>query len=321
MRRAEPHPSGDADAERDPFDAVTGASVTLTPGWLVEADAAAARRAPHARRRRWPRWTQGLGRAARVEDIPPYPLADASFLGDLGEAARNGLEAAFHATAPRALWGSRVAARRHLDQLLPASGYRDWSDLHGLHFILGAAGTGKTTLVLRIAAAARRAGVDAAVLSLLPERPERAAFLDAASLLDLPAVVVARRSDWDAAMGAVAQRHVVLVDTPCFISRPEMPWQLLTLPELRRGTSVLHYVVCLHHRAAFIARQLQLAAAHRIHDLALTKVDLAPGIGALLALQLAGPRRIAFVSTSARLDTPPGLGTSALRNACGMSAD
>jgi flagellar biosynthesis GTPase FlhF len=242
-------------------------------------------------------------------------------LHDLAAGERSELAAAFRAAAPRSLWNSRIAAERHLDRLLPAAAYRDWSDLDGMHFVLGAAGTGKTALLLRIAAAARGAGRDAAVVSLLPERPARTAFLDAAALLDLPAVVVDRRADWDAAMGVVARRSLVLVDTPCFVSHPEMPWQLLTLPELRRGTSTLHYVVCLHHRAAFIARQLQLAAAHRIHDLALTKVDLAPGIGALLTLQLREPRPIAFVSTSPALATPPGLGTAGLRRACGWSAD
>ena len=74
--------------------------------------------------------------------------------------------------------------------------------------------------------------------------------------------------------------------------------QLARLRLLRQPNSVLHYSLCLHHGRDFRRREMAAAAHHQVDFLALSHIDLAPGPGALLALQLHTPRPLSLIHDS-----------------------
>ena len=329
-----------AAAPADPFEAPPPPGrASLAPGWLVE-EAAAERETPVAvppAARQEPRAATGVVAAravaarTRIESvaawrrfahrfgsrsshrtaagavarprIPAYPLVGAAWLHDLSPAQRRLLVHDFRATTPRREWGAATAAESHLRRSLRLWPLASWDELHGLHVVLGVAGAGKTTLVLKLGRQLAAAGRRVAVLAFCPRPgPQAAAFRAAAELASVTAAVVPTPADWADARAPLADCDVLLVDTPCCLSEPHLLHALLSLPEMRRPESSLHHAVCLHHGPEFLLRQLKLAAAHGVDYLALSQADLAPGFGALLELQARPP--VSFVNASRDLDAP-----------------
>lgn len=305
----------------DPFESVPASSrALLPPGWLFDDGRevlAAARvesqRPRPAHRSAWRNFVDRCGDVMRTAPGPRHPLAGSAWLCGATHTEQRQLARRFRAAIPRHLWNSRSAALWHLQQIFPRSPWSTWDEVRGIHVVLGAAGSGKSTLVLKLALAARRAGQDAEVLSFAPTRPEAARFVAAAEALGLPYTILRAA---DAAAVNRRGRRVLFVDTPCFSSRPEVATQLL--PVLRSPASVLHFVLCPHHGAEFIARQLDQVAKHGVDYIAATQLDLAPGIGALLGPQMQHKRRFSFLNAGADFDTPlAGFSTQALLRACG----
>lgn len=313
----------------DPFEIMPAdRSHTLEPGWLLEgatrATEAKTASSPHEARS-WRQRAAALG--GRLRDVerrttarlwrPRYPLAGTRYVAGLSLDDRLRLERAFRdATAPRH-WRSRRAAVEHLESLAPRWPVRELRDMRGVHVFLGAAGSGKSTLVLKAARQLRAAGRHVGVIALFPGSPERmTAFRAAARRLDVPACFAQREEELDEAVHSLAGCGTLLVDTPCLISRPARSRQMARLRLLRHPSTVLHYSLCLHHARAFQRRELAAAAAHEVDFLALSHVDLAPGAGVLFALQLHRPRRISLANAHADLEEPllP-FGTTALLHA------
>ena len=126
----------------------------------------------------------------------------------------------------------------------------------------------------------------------------------AAEELGVSAAVVESPEAWSRTLHHFETCDALVVDTPCFVSHPETPRRLLALRELRDAKSVLHYAVCLHHGRDFLLRQLHLALAYGVDYLALPQADLAPGVGALLDLELHAPRPISILNARAALAVP-----------------
>ncbi len=164
---------------------------------------------------------------------------------------------------------------------------------------------GKTTLVLKTAAAIAASGQSVAALAFFPEwRAQAASFMTAAEELGVSAAIVSSAEAWQRTLRNFKSCDALVVDTPCFVSHPDTPRRLLGLRELGDARSVLHYALCLHHGRDFLLRELHLALAYGIDFLALPQADLAPGLGVLLDLELHAPRPISIVNATAALDTP-----------------
>jgi len=160
--------------------------------------------------------------------VAAYPLADVLLRSGASRAAVARVAASF-AAQPAADRGDAAAAALHLRGMLRTSG-TDWAQLGGVHVFLGAAGAGRTDLVLGAAAALHRAGVRTLVLSLLPRhggeirrlQVEAAGHGYDAAVMQRPEQLARNASHLDA-YGAV------LVDTPALFA-----WPLAAAGELQR---------------------------------------------------------------------------------------
>ncbi len=323
----------------DPFaPRASSASHALEPGWLIESTASipdefvpVREHAPetHVEDRGWRQRAAALGgRLREVERrttarlwAPRYPLAGSRHLAGLPVEDRGRLTRAFReATSPRA-WRSRTAALAHLESLLPTWPLQDISEMRGVHVFLGSAGSGKTTMALKVAHRLTRAGQRIGLLALFPQSPERlAAFREAALRVPAPALFAQTDAQLNKAVQQLASCDTILIDTPCLLSQPARSRRMARLGLLQESSTVLHYCLCLHHARAFRRRELAAAAAHGVDFLALSHVDLAPGPGALLSLQLHTPQPVSLANALADVHDPlVPFGAAALLRALGQT--
>lgn len=92
-----------------------------------------------------------------------------------------------------------------------------WADMAGMHVFLGAAGSGRTELVLRLAARLGESGRTVLVLSLLPRHAGEVRRLQAvAAAAGFDAAVIQKARQLAAAADHLADYDVVLLDAPAF---------------------------------------------------------------------------------------------------------
>ena len=315
----------------DPFETrASSATHALEPGWLVGSTLPATDE-PAEVLHDAPSWKQRAaawgGRLLDVERrtaarlrAPRYPLTGSRHLAGLPVEDRARLGRAFRAaTSPRA-WRSRTAALAHLESLLPTWPLDDLTEMQGIHAFLGAAGTGKTTLALKVAHRLTQAGQRVGLIALFPHSPERlAAFREAALRVPAPALFAQTEAQLDEAATTLRRCDTILIDTPCLLSEPARSRHIARLRLLKHPSTVLHYCLCLHHARAFRRREMAAAAAHGVDFLALSHVDLAPGPGTLLSLQLHTPKPISLANAHPDVHDPlVPAGASALLRALGQ---
>lgn len=236
---------------------------------------------------------------------PRYPLDGTHYVVGLPPEDRGRLARAFRDATPPRQWRSRPAALTHLETLLPTWPIRDITHMRGVHVFLGAAGAGKTTLVLKAAHRLTQAGRRVGLIALFPQSAERiAAFREAALRVPAPVHLAHRGKQLDEAVSSLARCDTVLVDTPCLLSQPARARQIARLNLFKHPSTVLHYSLCLHHSRAFRQREMATATAHGVDFLALSHLDLAPGLGALVGVQLHTPRRISLANAYPDLNDP-----------------
>jgi len=300
-------------AGNDPFEGQDVPKQLLEPGWLepnttpaVPATQPATRPAAAG----LAMWARNLrvrlqGAPTDVPDIssPIHPLHRSALLRGMPSIDRDLLTQRFRAATPASEWKSRQAALSHLETLLPVWDMDEWRNVGGLHILVGVAGSGRTTLLFKMARHIRAAGRSVAAISLFPQHAHNSrAFLAAADEIGISAAMAATEDAWSRTLETFSGCDTILVHTPCLISDPGTARRLRRIPAMRNASSYLHHVVNLHHTARSHGKQLEqvnlLGADYR----AVTQADLAPGPGALFSLQLRHRLPVSVTNRDAWLD-------------------
>jgi len=168
-------------------------------------------------------WSRLLARvealAADIEALEgepdPYPLAAELRDVGCGEVALEELARDFARISERGSRG-RTAAHRHLATRVRALGPRAVAQLTGEHWIVGRAGSGKTTATLLLAAHLKGHGLHPVVVTLAPQHAgEVQRVAAAARALDVAAASAYDAGDLARHRDHFADRDVLLVDAPC----------------------------------------------------------------------------------------------------------
>ncbi len=170
-----------------------------------------------------------------------------------------------------------TSAVRHLHAVLRTTSATHWSHVRGEHWFYGRAGVGRTTMVLHLAATLRREGMHPAIICVGPRHEgDLQRIQSAAKALDVSAAAVFEEDDLDQARQHFADRDVVLVDTPCFLTyRP---------PSVRRASARRHLVVPLAEDPVLLRECLGSQGDWRPDTMAITQIDICPRPGHLLDL-------------------------------------
>lgn len=168
----------------------------------------------------WDRlWARVEALAADVEALEgepdPYPLADELRDAGCGEATLELLARDFERVSQRGP-RSRTAAHRHLASWVRAVGPKGVAQSSGEHWIVGRAGSGRTTATLLLAGHLKQLGLHPVVVTLSPAHAgEVQRVAAAARALDVGAASAYDADDLARLRDHFADRDILLVDAPC----------------------------------------------------------------------------------------------------------
>jgi hypothetical protein len=294
-------------ANGDPFEAAPEAHPLLEPGWLVPALPHAPVRPAAASLSGWARQLrhrfQGTAAVVVPETPSAHPLHRSALLRGMPLADRQLLLQRFRAATPHSEWQSRQAALAHLETLVPIWNRREWREVRGIHVLVGVAGSGRTTLLYKMARHIRAAGRSVAAIGLFPNHAHHTrAFLAAADEIGISAAMAATQDAWERILETFASCDTLLVHTPCLISDPGTARRLHRLVALRHASTYVHHVANLHHTPRTLAAQIREIEVLVPDFRAVTQADLAPGPGALFALQLQHRMPLSVVNRDSWID-------------------
>jgi hypothetical protein len=230
---------------------------------------------------------QGAHVAPEITPAAVHPLHRSALLHGMSPADRERLTQRFRAATPQGEWGSRQAALAHLETLVPVWGMRQWRAVRGMHVLVGIAGSGRTTLLFKMARHIRASGRRVAAIGLFPQHAHQTrAFLAAAEEIGISAAMAATEDAWQRSLEAFSDCDTLLVHTPCLLSDPGTARRLRRLASMRHASTFVHHVVNLHHAPRSLQRQVQQIDILDPDFRAISQADLAPGPGALFGLQL-----------------------------------
>ncbi len=223
-----------------------------------------------------------------------YPLLDALLTAGVSADALRVLQARFEREAPGQ---GEAAAREHLRGLLRGSGARDFASIRGAHVFLGAAGCGRTSMLVRVATEMVRAGRRPVIVAAAPyHRGEVRRIEEVASTLMIDAVVVRTTDELQRALKLHADADAVLVDTPCVLSRARGEAGEL-LAHLRESEIYFkHFVLSMTDDIDVLLGLLDLHRRWRCDFVALSRIDLARRCGKIVDIAVHHPVTFSFLS-------------------------
>lgn len=217
----------------------------------------------------------------------PHPLAPQLRVSGCTAATLHDLARSFE----RAAQGgdpTPTAARRHLSRWLRGTRTLRFEQVSGEHWFLGRAGSGKTSLVLQVAAELKRRGRRVGILALAPQHDGDLQRLRAAAeALDVPAGAAWDADEAEEAREGFERLDVLLVDTPCYLAH-----ELAATPP---DTAFRHLVVPLADDRVAVRDQLRRARGFEPDALAITQMDLFPRPGRLVDLTVEVERPVSFL--------------------------
>ena len=244
--------------------------------------------------------------AALTQPEPAYPLAAA--LGELGVLPETLARlSADHADEVPPVDQERAEpALARLALALPCLEAMAAADLRGFHALLGAAGVGRSTLAMKLCAAAAANGTDAVHLAFAPAHPGERMRLEAEAMAAGHEVVLATDSAaLGEAMRYLQRRDLVIVDMPAF-----QPDQLGLLERAAEAAGVPMLLRHALHAADGWAR-LAPGLGEAAHYLAITRADLADPLRLALDLTPGASPLLSFVAGGREPGTPLALATPA----------
>lgn len=221
------------------------------------------------------------------EEVDDYPLADELRASGTTERTIRHLAGSFR-LAVRGGDPTPTAARRHLSRFVRGTKATSLTQMRGEHWFLGRAGSGKTSMVLFLAASLTREGLPCGIISVSPGHDGDVHRLQAGErALGIPVRVVRSQDELEVARESLVDRAVLLIDTPCFVGQ-ELP---VTPPD----RSQRHLVVPLGEDRELMRTHVDLARNWQPDCVAITQMDLYPCPGRLVDLAVEAGRPVSLL--------------------------
>ena len=197
---------------------------------------------------------------------------------------------------------SRESALLHIKSNLKTVDTSSWNDVDGIHFFLGSGGSGKTTLIAKLAARLSDRGREITVISLFPRHCGDVARLEALGEMLGIRVLIANTIEEVEREIETNEKGVVLVDTPCILSVKELTSErfISFITQLKAAHS--NYVFDICAGPGRIEKELEIFDTVSCDFAVLNRLDIISGGAAFLNLLSKQQLVFSFISDSADLD-------------------
>jgi len=227
-----------------------------------------------------------------------YPLGEILLEKGASRRTVEVLASSFEENVPPAESGSIEAAANHLSTYIHAVNTNRWEDVSGVHFFFGAGGSGKTSVVIKLAGRLARTGKEVVIIGFLPRHGGDIKRLEVAGdALGVQVAVAFSLDDLRKAAEAF-QGKVLLVDTPCCLSE-----KTILSEHFRQYLETLslahkHYIFDLNMDVRVLERSLEVYRLLRCDYAILSKLDVSMRKAAFLDLVVRHPIVFSFLNGS-----------------------
>jgi hypothetical protein len=235
-----------------------------------------------------------------------YPLNESLISGGVSDGAIRVLQSSYEDRVPSTMHGDPESARLHLLDYFNCSKTTSVAGMSGPHVFLGTAGSGKTSLIIKLAAELVREGRSVAVVTAVPfHSGEIRRIEEAASALMTDAAVVNSYEELTRTLRLYGDKDTVLIDTPCMLSRRTRTATDF-FNKLNAAQDMFKHMVCsLTSDSDLLYSELDLYQAWNCDFLALSRIDLVRKCGKIFDIVL--HRGVTFSFVSYNEDDGPGL--------------
>lgn len=233
-----------------------------------------------------------------VDGTKNYPLSSILLRGGASRRTVEVLASSFEETVPPVEQSSIETASNHLSTYIHTVSTNRWDDISGIHFFFGPGGSGKTSIVIKLAGRLAKAGKEVVIVGYLPRHGGDIKRLEVAGdALGIEVAIAFGIEDLDKAIEAFSGK-VLLIDTPCCLSE-----KAILSDRFRHYLEALslahtHFVFDLNADIRAAQRFLELYKLLNCDYAVLTKLDISLKRAAFLDLVVRHPMVFSFMNGS-----------------------
>ncbi|MBU8920868.1 MAG: hypothetical protein KOO63_03310 [Bacteroidales bacterium] len=204
-----------------------------------------------------------------------YPLHTALINGGASRDTVRIIGESFINTGRRFSGDGVDAALEHLGQHLKVADVSTWDEISGVHIFYGAGGTGKTSLIIKLAGMLTGSGRKVTIINLFPRHSGEAERLKVVSnTLGVGAIAVYNLMELKNIIDSRTGSDTVLIDTPCAHTVRELATDRFQSLISKMDPITSHFVFDMGVSNIRIRKELELFEALSCDFCILTKLDL-----------------------------------------------
>ena len=235
-------------------------------------------------------------------DPKDYPVYEMLIRGGVFANTADIIMNSYFKQLPNKTKPSRESAIFHIKRNLRVVETSSWDDIDGVHFFLGVGGSGKTTLIAKLAAKLSGRGRRVTIISLFPRHRGDVARLEALGEMLGIRVLIANTLEEIKKEIETNHKGVILVDTPCILSVKELTSERFINFITKLNTVHSNYVFDISAGPGRIEKELEIFDRVYCDFAVLTRLDIIPGGAEFLNLLSKQQLVFSLINDSADLD-------------------
>ena len=234
--------------------------------------------------------------ATSLADSSSYPIKRMLLSAGASKRTVDIIASSFEENVPPANRSSIDSAANHLTTYIHAVKTNRWEDISGVHFFFGSGGSGKTSVVIKLAGRLVKAGKNITIVGFLPRHGGDIKRLEIAGDALGVEVIVAFALDELRKCLELKGDRILLVDTPCCFSEKTITSEHFRRYLISQDTSHKHLVFDLNADIRRLERELEVFRYLGCDYAVLTKLDISFKSASFLDLAVRYPVIFSFVN-------------------------
>ena len=236
--------------------------------------------------------------ATALADTGSYPISRILLSAGASKRTVDILSSSFEENVPPANRNSIDSSANHLSTYIHAVKTNRWEDISGVHFFFGSGGSGKTSVIIKLAGRLVKAGKKITIVGFLPRHGGDIKRLEiAGDALGVEVVVAFTLDELRKCIELIGDR-ILLIDTPCCFSEKTITSEHFRRYLLSQETFHKHFVFDLNADLRRLYRELEIFRYLGCDYAALTKLDISFKRASFLDLVVKYPLIFSFINFS-----------------------
>ncbi|GEM_PF-1092717 len=214
-----------------------------------------------------------------------YPLYDMLMKRGASSKTVRMLASSYEDQIPIRDGASLKAAAGHLGGYLKTVNPCRWDEISGIHMFFGPGGSGKTSLIVKLAGRIADSGGSVAILTLFPRHSGEIKRLEVVGeALNIETAVAFSLDEFRRSVDYLSRNRTILIDTPCVLTVKELITEEFGKVIAGLDLKHLHYVFDLNSVPQRLEKEIEVFGQLGCDYAVISKLDIANGGAGILEL-------------------------------------